>query len=197
MAAYSMVSVPKQGSNPGMPGGKKNIVVIFDFDQVETYTRDEKGVTVTDFALKTSKTSIGLFVAESTIDAGDEVEGDAYARGFIQHVNADHPGTDLAVAEFKANNVNANLGVIIIDCDPAATTAKIYGTPCAPLKMQAANEQDTNEAHNNHFELKSEQRSYPVGIIAKSLIPETDNEEINKYLGIHVEPTPPANGDQI
>lgn len=197
MAAYSMVSVPKQGSNPGMPGGKKNIVVIFDFDQVETYTRDEKGVTVTAFALKTAKTPIGLFVAENTIDAGDEVEGDAYARGFIQHVNADHPGTELVVAEFKANNVNANLGAIIIDCDPAATTAKIYGTPCAPLKMQAANEQDTNEAHNNHFELKSEQRSYPVGIIAKSLIPETDNEEINKYLGIYVEPAPPANGDQL
>ena len=29
MAAYSMVSVPKQGSNPGMPRGKKNIVVLF------------------------------------------------------------------------------------------------------------------------------------------------------------------------
>ena len=42
---YSMVSVPKQGSNPGMPRGKKNIVVIFDFDKA-TMVRDEKGVTV-------------------------------------------------------------------------------------------------------------------------------------------------------
>lgn len=186
MAAYSMVSVPKQGNNPGMPEGKKNVVIIFDFDQVKTYTRDEKGVTVSAFELNTGVTPIGLFVNEATIDAGDEVEGDAYARGFIHHVNADHPGTEAAVAEFKANNINANLGVIIMPCDPSATTAKIYGTPCAPLKMQAANEQDTNEAHNNHFGLKTEQRTYPVGIMAKTLIPATDNNDINAYLGLPV-----------
>lgn len=186
MAAYSMVSVPKQGDNPGMPEGKKNVVIIFDFEQVKTYTRDEKSVTVSAFELNTGVTPIGLFVNEATIDAGDEVEGDAYARGFIHHVNADHPGTEAAVAEFKANNINANLGVIIMPCDPSATTAKIYGTPCAPLKMQAANEQDTNEAHNNHFELKTEQRTYPVGIMAKTLIPATDNNEINAYLGLPV-----------
>lgn len=186
MAGYSMVSVPKQGNNPGMPEGKKNVVIIFDFDQVKVYTRDEKGVTVSAFELNTGVTPIGLFVNEATIDAGDEVEGDAYARGFIHHVNADHPGTETAVAEFKANNINANLGVIIMPCDPNATTAKIYGTPCAPLKMQAANEQDTNEAHNNHFELKTEQRTYPVGIMAKTLIPATDNNDINAYLGLPV-----------
>ena len=179
-----MVSVPKQGANPGMPGGKKNIIVIFDFDQVKTYTRDEKGVTITDFAMNTGITPIGLFINERSLDAGDEVEGDAYARGFIHHVNADHPGTDLAVAEFMANNVNAYLGVIVVPCDPNATTAKVYGTLCAPLKMNQAQEQDTNEALNNHFELRTEQRSYPVGIIAKSKIPVTDSEEVNAYLGL-------------
>lgn len=184
-----MVSVPKQGTNPGMPEGKKNVVVIFDFDKVKTYTRDEKHITVTAFALNDGVKPIGLFINEQSVDAGDEVEGDAYARGFIQHVNADHPGTEGAVGEFKANNVNANLGVIIMPCDPGATTAKIYGTPCAPLKMQQAQEQDTNEAHNNHFELRSEQRSYPVGIIAKNLIPATDNADINAYLGL-TEPEP-------
>ncbi|SEF42674.1 hypothetical protein SAMN05216354_0377 [Xylanibacter ruminicola] len=186
MAEYSMVSVPKQGANPGMPEGKKNVLILFDFDQVKTYTRDEKGVTVTAFELNTDVTPIGMFVNEATIDAGDEADGDSYARGFLHHVNADHPGTELAVAEFKANNINANLGAIILPCDPGATSAKIYGTPCAPLKMQAANEQDTNEAHNNHFELKTEQRTYPVGIMAKSLIPVTDNAQINAYLGLPV-----------
>ena len=181
-----MVSVPKQGANPGMPEGKKNVLILFDFDQVKTYTRDEKGVTVTAFELNTDVTPIGMFVNEATIDAGDEADGDSYARGFLHHVNADHPGTELAVAEFKANNINANLGAIILPCDPGATSAKIYGTPCAPLKMQAANEQDTNEAHNNHFELKTEQRTYPVGIMAKSLIPVTDNAQINAYLGLPV-----------
>ena len=182
-SAYSMVSVPKVGSNPGMPRGKKNIIVIFDFDKA-TMTRDEKGVKVTALNMVGSVKPIGLFVNQSSIDAGDEVEGDAYSRGFLHHVNFDHPGTDLEIAEFKANNVNGNLGAIVIGCDASETTAKVYGTPCAPLTMQAGNEQDTNEAHNNHFELKTEVRTWPVGIIDKSAIPATDNAEINTFLGI-------------
>jgi len=181
-----MVSVPKQGANPGMPDGKKNILVIFDFDEVATYTRDEKRITITAFTMKQGKTPIGLFVDEKSIDAGDEIEGDSYARGFIHHVNADHPGTELAVAEFKANNVNTNLGVIIIPCDPSETTVKVYGTPCSPLKMTAGNEQKTSEANNQHFELRNEQRTYPVGIMAKSLVPATDNTKVNEYLGLPV-----------
>lgn len=180
---YSMVSVPKQGSNPGMPRGKKNIIIIFDFDKA-TMVRDEKGVKVSSLGMVGNAKPIGLFVDQSSIDAGDEVQGEAYSRGFIHHVNFDHPGTDLEVAEFKANNVNGNLGAIVIGCDASETTAKVYGTPCAPLTMQSGNEQDTKEAHNNHFELKSEVRSWPVGIIDKSSIPATDNAEINTFLGI-------------
>ena len=178
-----MVSVPKQGSNPGMPRGKKNIVIIFDFDKANM-VRDEKGMKVSSLTMVGTAKPIGLFVDQKSIDAGDEVEGDAYSRGFLHHVNFDHPGTELAVAEFKANNVNGNLGAIVIGCDASETTAKVYGTPCAPLTMQSGNEQDTKEAHNNHFELKSEVRSWPVGIIDKSSIPATDHAEINTFLGI-------------
>lgn len=178
-----MVSVPKQGSNPGMPRGKKNIIVIFDFDKF-LMERDEKGVKVTSLTAIGTAKPVGIFVNQDTIDCGDEVEGDAYARGFIHHVNFDHPGTDLEIAEFKANNVNGNLGAIVIGCDASETTAKVYGTPCAPLTMQAASEQDTNENHNNHFELRTAVRTWPVGIINKSAIPATDNAEINTFLGL-------------
>ena len=178
-----MVSVLKKGTNPGQPRGKKNIILLFDFDKAKM-ERDEKGVTVTSLTMLSEAKPIGMFVNQNSIDAGDEVEGEAYARGFIHHVNFDHPGTDLEVAEFKANNVNANLGAIVIDCDPKAATAKVYGTPCAPLVMQQAQEQDTNEACNNHFELRTEQRTYPVGIIAVSAIPVTDSAEINEFLGL-------------
>lgn len=184
MAEYSMVSVPKEGSNPGMPRGKKNIVILFDMDKA-TMVRDEKGVKITSLTMVgTGVTPIGLFVNQSSIDAGDEVEGDAYSRGFIHHLNFDHPGTDQAIVEFKANNVNANLGAIVLGCDASETTAKVYGTPCAPLTMQSGNEQDTNEAHNNHFELKTEVRTWPVGIIDIADIPATDNAEINTFLGL-------------
>ena len=181
---YSMVSVKKQGSNPGQPRGKKNILLIFDFDKFKM-VRDEKSVKVTALtAIDNTVKPIGMFVNQNSIDAGDEVKGDAYARGFIHHVNFDHPGTELEVAEFKGNNVNSNLGAIVIGCDSTETTAKVYGTPCAPLMMQAANEQDTSEAHNNHFELRTEMRTWPVGIINISAIPKTGDAEIDDFLGL-------------
>ena len=180
-----MVSIPKQSNNAGMPEGKKNIVVLFDFDKVKTYTRDEKSVKVTAFELMTGTTTIGIFVNEKTFDAGDAVDGDDYERGFLQHVNFQHPGTDLEFAEFKGNCINANLGAIIIPCDGSITTCKIYGTPCAPLKMQKADEVDTSEAHRQEVELQSSSRSYPVGIIDKSDVPATDNAEINAFLGLN------------
>ena len=183
MAEYAMVSVKKQGSNPGQPRGKKNIILLFDFDKAKM-ERDEKGVKVTSLTMIGTAKPIGMFVNQNSIDAGDEPEGDAYSRGFIHHVNFDHPGTDLDVAEFKGNNINGNLGAIVIGCDSTETTAKVYGTPCAPLVMQAANEQDTNEAHNNHFELRTEARTWPVGIINISDIPATGDTEIDTFLGL-------------
>lgn len=178
-----MVSVKKKGSNPGQPRGKKNIIILFDFDKA-TMVRDAKGVKVTSLTMIGNAQPIGMFVNQSSLDAGDEVEGDAYSRGFIHHVNFDHPGTELEVAEFKGNNVNGNFGAIVIGCDSTETTAKVYGTPCAPLVMQQAQENDTNEAHNNHFELKTEMRTWPAGIIDIADIPATEDAEINTFLGL-------------
>lgn len=179
-----MVSVPKGSNNQGMPESKKNIVIIFDFDKVATYSRDIKGIKITALTMATGSTPIGIFVNEKTIDAGDEMEGDDYERGFIHHFNFQHPGADQAFAEFKANNANANLGAISIPCDGSVTTAKVYGTPCAPLKMQKADLVDTSEAHRHEVELKSSSRTYPAGIIDISAIPATDNAEINTFLGL-------------
>ena len=39
--AYSMVSVPKKASNAGRPKGKKSYIVLFRWEVVKTYTRDE------------------------------------------------------------------------------------------------------------------------------------------------------------
>ena len=184
MPGYSMVSVPKGSNNQGVPTTKKSAIIIFDFDQVESFVRDDKNIKMSSFFLKFGVTPIGIFVNETSIDAGDSVEGDAYEKGFLHHVNFQHPGTDQAFAEFKSAMANANLGAIVVECDPTATTAKIYGTPCAPLKLNKADEVDTNEAHRNEVEMASVLRSEPAGIIDKNKIPVTDSSEINTLLGL-------------
>ena len=179
-----MVSVPKEGANPGTPRGKKNIIVVLDMDNY-TMGVDDDNVTVTSLTpVNAEKKPIGIFVNQNSLDCGDELEGDAYSRGLLPHVNFDHPGTSVAINAFKNNMMNANLGVIVVECDSSATTCKMYGRPCAPLVMQAASEQDTSEAHLNHFELRAEQRGWGVATIAKNLIPVTDSAEVNTYLGL-------------
>lgn len=182
--AYEMVSVPKQSNNQGLANGKKNVVIIFDFDKTTAYTRDEKGVLVTALTFQAEYKPIGIFVDESSIDAGDEVGGENYGRGYNHKFNFNHPGDDKEFAEFKANNINANLGAIYVPCDSSKTYCKIYGTPCSPLKMTKADEVDTNENNRQEVELTTDSLTWPVGRIAKSTVPATDNADINAFLGI-------------
>lgn len=184
VTAYEMVSVPKQSNNQGMPNGKKNVVIIFDFDEVATYTRDMRGINVTALTFKEGYKPIGLFVDESSIDPGDTVEGESYGRGFQHKFNFNHPGDDVEFAEFKANNINASLGAIYLPCKPGSTTAKIYGTPCSPLHITKADEVDSSEANRQEVEMGTAMPTYPVGRIAISAIPATDNADINAYLGL-------------
>lgn len=182
--AYEMVSVPKQSNNQGLANGKKNVVIIFDFDKTTAYTRDEKGVVVTALTFQSEYHPIGIFVDEGSIDAGDEVAGENYGRGYNHKFHFNHPGDDVAFAEFKANNINANLGAIYVDCDASKTYCKIYGTPCSPLKMTKADEVDTKENNRQEVELTTDSLTFPVGRIAKSSIPATDNATINAFLGL-------------
>lgn len=183
MAAYTQVSVPKQSNNQGLANGKKNVIIVFDFDKTKTFERDEKGVTVTQLEFVKDYTPIGIFVDESSIEAGDEVGGENYGRGFNHNFKFNHPGDDLAFVEFKANNINGSLGVIYVPCD-SSKPCKVYGTPCQPLKMAKASEIDTKENNRQEVELATDSLTWPVGRIAKSLVPPTDNDEINEYLGL-------------
>lgn len=188
MAAYQQVSVPKQSNNQGLANGKKNVIIVFDFDKVKKYERDEKGVVLTKLAFDDGGNSpyrpIGIFVDESSIEAGDTVGGESYGRGYNHNFKFNHPGDDLAFAEFKANNINASLGVIYVPCDSTKEYCKVYGTPCQPLKMTKADEVDTKENNRQEVELATDSLTYPVGRIPRSAVPMTDNSEINSYLGV-------------
>lgn len=183
--AYSMISVPRKNNNAGRASGKKSYIIIFRWDDVKTFTKDDKGVKVTAFELQEGKKPVAVYATNSTINIYHTAEGDDDARGFIHHVDFDHPGSEVEWDEFVNNNVNENLGAIVINC--SGDDCKIAGTPCTPLKMSTAEGQDNNEANKTTVNLVSSLRGDTLGRIAKSLIPATDNEEINAILGL-----PPA-----
>ena len=79
-------------------------------------------------------------------------------------------------------NINANLGAIVMGC--SGDDAKIAGTPCTPLQVTQDNSQDNKEGNKNTVQLASSLRSGPLGRIAKSLIPLTDDDEVNAVLGL-------------
>ena len=179
---YTFISVPRKSNNAGRATGKKNYIVLFRWDDVATFTKDEKGVRVTAFQFAESKKPIGIYATQSTINIYDTAEGDPDARGFIQHVDFEHPGSEVEFKEFLNNNVNENLGAIVINC--AGDDCKIAGTPCTPLSMSTAEGQDNNEANKTTINLASSLRGDTLGVIAKSLIPLTDDDTINTVLGL-------------
>lgn len=180
--AYSMISVPRKNNNSGRASGKKSYVYIFRWDDIKTFSKDEKGVKVTAFEFQEGKKPVAVYATDSTINIYHTAEGDDDARGFIHHVDFDHPGSEVEWDEFVNNNVNENLGAIVINCK--GDDCKIAGTPCTPLKMSTAEGQDNNEANKTTINLASSLRGDTLGRIAKSLIPVTDNEEINAILGL-------------
>lgn len=156
--------------------------MIFRWEDVKTYARDEKGVRVSEFAMMEGKKPIAVYATDSTINIYHSSEGEDDARGFIHHVDYEHPGTELEHDEFVNNNINENLGAIVFGC--SGEDAKIAGTPCTPLKMTKADSQDSKEGDKNTINLASSLRGGTIGHIDKKLIPATDSEEINAILGL-------------
>lgn len=189
---YSLVSVPRKSNNAGRASGKKGYIYLFRWDDVATFTKDAKGVRVTAFAFAEGKKPIAVYATQSTINIYDTAEGDPDARGFIHHVDWEHPGSEVEFKEFLNNNVNENLGAIVINC--AGDDCKIAGTPCTPLSISTAEGQDNNEADKTTINMASALRGDTLGVIAKSLIPVTDNDEINTILGLTGQESSQAEG---
>jgi len=154
--AYTLVSVGKGGANPGRPVGKRDQIILFNWDDVDTDlmpARDTGGVRITgDIVFLANKYAVEVYVTPSSLNFFNTGEGDADAKGFIQTLEFEKPGDALAFDEFLENNINSNLGAIIRFCD--GRTPRLLGTPCVPLQMQPEG-QNNNEANKVKITLKS------------------------------------------
>ena len=172
--AYTLVSVHKNGTNPGRSKPKKDKLIIFKMDDVATWpSRDDNGIKITaDVILKAGKTAAHLYFTPGTITIGNKSSGNPDAKGYEQQIDFQHPGSALEIEEFLENNLNANLGVIIQYCD--SNIVKLAGSLCNPLQMEV-DSKDDNKEDISKITLKSVQVGSRVAIY-EGTIPALDEE---------------------
>lgn len=154
MAGYSHISVPKAGYNPGRVKPKDPNITLFRWDDVDgDVTRDEKGIVVAGPIIFLAGTNaIKIYATPTTIQVTEETVGDPDKKGFVQHLEFEHPGDNLVFEEWCENNVNANLGAIVKQLDTGEQ--KLLGTKGSPLQF-TSEMQDTNEHITNMIKLAS------------------------------------------
>lgn len=180
--AETLVSVKRVSSSAGRPKGKKHYLVLFRWEDVKEITKDTDGISVTALSFNEGKTPIGVYATSKTIKAWDTLTGDTDAKGYLHHVAFESPGDTKEMASLRNQLVNEDLGAIIINC--SGDDAKLAGSPCTPLVFSSDEGQDDTEACKNVIELASEMPSSPLARIPLNLVPKTDDEEINTYLGL-------------
>lgn len=178
---YVFVSVPKKSDNAGRPTGKTAYQIIFDWDDVAIFTKDDKGVKVTAFSFLADKKPVGIYRTPSTENVFATSTGEEDGRGYIHNADFDVPGTDLEVDEFFENNINKRLGVISLPCNG---DARIAGTPDNPLFITQDNTENSSKKHGHTVQMKSSLPGSILGHIDKGLIPATDNVIVNGILGL-------------
>jgi len=179
---YTPVSVKRTDANSGRPTGKKGFIVVFRIDDLATFTRAPGSSRVTAFAFKDGKKPIGIYATTTTQNVYHQMAGDKDARGFIHHCDFEHPGDTEALNDFMENNTNVDLGAIQIPCD--GVDCKMAGYPGNPLSLSQDNGQDNNSGQKHAVQLVQDYQGAVLCRIAKSLIPATDDLEVNAILGL-------------
>ncbi|MFV0376897.1 MAG: hypothetical protein ACK5JD_06285 [Mangrovibacterium sp.] len=173
---YTPVSVPKSGANPGRPKGKDSNIIIFRMDDVLNFpNRDANGVQSEvgqNLTFKAGFSAIAVYATPSSIKRYDTGEGDPDAKGWLQNLEFEHPGDELAFEEWKENNINENLGACSFR--RGFTNAKIHGTIEEPLQFEVE-EQDDKDGLKTTVKLKSVMRG-PKSMIYQGEKPTLDTD---------------------
>ena len=113
---YVKTSVPKPGDNKGVGADKRDLITLIDWADVadDRIVRDSKGITIpSTINMKTACYMIQLYGTVTTMKSEIASEGDPDGKAMIQTVSFKHPGSSVAVREFRYNYLNKNLGLII------------------------------------------------------------------------------------
>ena len=140
---YVKTSVPKPGDNKGVGADKRDLITLIDWADVadDRIVRDSKGITIpSTINMKTACYMIQLYGTVTTMKSEIASEGDPDGKAMIQTVSFKHPGSSVAVREFRYNYLNKNLGLIIQR--GSSTEKTLYGDKYAPLQMEVKHTDD-------------------------------------------------------
>lgn len=146
--SFVKVSVLKTSDNAGRPISFKDKVVLIEVDDILTFpVRDAKGVLMaTNVTLKAGRTAIQMYATPKTLKANNKAEGDPDKKGYIQSLEFEHPGDELAYNEFAENCINKNFIAIIGKFD--GTGKRLLGTPGCPLQFSDEGKNDSDAVTN-------------------------------------------------
>lgn len=139
---------------PGSGGDKKDIIYLFDFDDLadDGYHRSGDGVITDQLVFKPGKYMIKVYGTVSKLKGNYETEGDEDAEGFNHGFEIEHPGDGIEIMKLVQNWTGKNIGAITQKC--SENYLKQYGTPCSPLKLKASG-QDDKDANVQKLVLKN------------------------------------------
>ena len=147
--SYIKTSVLRAAGNPGTGIKPRDHVTIIDIDDIDFMPQpDEKGVVIVDnIVMKPGRYGIGMYMTPGTVEITSAAEGDTDKIGFTPSIKFEHPGNEQAVREFKTNNINRKVIIIIRYC--SGKPADLIGTLCNPCRLTPSytgnNESNTNE----------------------------------------------------
>lgn len=147
---YVKVNVNKSTKPaPGKGGGKKTLITFIDIaDLLSESARDAKGILIAgNHSFKPNAYAIQIYATPNSIAGKSTSEGDIDSEGFMQEVVFEHPGSELAIREFRSNWLSRDILIFVDHCEPGLPKDQ-YGSSCAPMRMkvEAVDDKDVNKS---------------------------------------------------
>lgn len=135
---------PSGSSAPGAATGKNQIILMEAETIVVFPPSDERGVVMEgSFVLEAGEPMVTLYSTKSKTEAPMETEGEEDTMSFKSSFKAQVPGNTKEIKEFVQFWTGKNIVLGHKAC--GENFFEIMGTPCAPLQLKAA-KQDNNDA---------------------------------------------------
>lgn len=174
---YINTTVLRPGTNKGVGGDKKNMIVVFDWDEVASgYTRDDKGIVITGpLVMKAGCYMIEVYGTIEKLEGGAKSDGSTDNKAIKQSYKLSHPGDEQEILEFRYNWLNKNIGIIDRKCSSAKML--LYGSPCAPLQL-TFDYKNSNDSNFTEFTLESVIKGPDIAIYEGTLTLETVTDTV-------------------